>query len=249
MKRLIKSVAFACGLFAAATTGSNAGVYLVGDSNVIDTRANNAADNEIFFQNLFNGTSILNNSSVNLGITGTTATVTTNIGTVTAGGLAGKDFLVTGFRQTSYSGSELADITNFVNGGGSLFLIGEGNTAFDDTNIAVNSILAAIGSTMRLSTTENFDRANFTNISSLTTSGPLTAGVNSWSTAFASEISLGANGESIIAGIADLNKFGTAVGFDNLGNSAVVPLPAALPLLAGGLGFLAMVRVRRRNHA
>jgi len=242
---MLKKILLVCGLAFSITAPSHASVYLVGDSNVV----NGDSGNRLFFQNVFNGTNVLNASSFYLSSAGVSASFT-NIGSssITSAGLSGKVFLVTGYNRTGYSSSELSAIANFVSGGGSLFLFGEGNSSFSRLNNALNTILAAVGSTMRLSTSQNFDNGGYTNLRSLSTTGPDTSGVNSWRTAYTAAIALGSDGQALISGIAD-NGYGTAVGFDDLGAAATVPLPAALPLLAGGLGILGFAGWRRKNSA
>lgn len=220
-------------------------IFLAGDSNIFVT----TADNEVFFENVFGGMSVVNYSSRNLNSLGVTATET-NYGlstAITSGNLAGNDFMVFGYTRTSVSGSELSAITDYYNNGGSLFLFGEGNPGFTSLNNTVNSILNAVGSTMRLSTTNNFDAGSSTTLTGLVGNGPYADGVNSWTTAYASEILLG-SGEAIISGTADLS-FGTAVGFEGSNGlpPSPIPVPAAVWLFGSALaGFAGFSRYKKK---
>lgn len=239
MKKLLKVIAMACCVALPAQASS---VFLVGDSNVFTT----AEDNEIFFQNVFNGKSVASFGSLALGSLGTTATISQNGNSaITAANLAGNDFLLFGHSRSSITAAELAAVADFHNNGGSIFLAGEGASAFNALNTAVNSILSAIGSTMSLSLnqSDNFDVAGFTTLTNFTANGPLLNGVNSWTTAFASGISLGANGQAILSGTADA-AFGTAIGFEGAAVNPV-PLPAGLPLVLSGALILGWVGRRK----
>lgn len=225
-------------------------VYLVGDSNVATSEAIALGDNEIFFENVFGGKNLANFSDRTFG--GFTTANETNFGSgtaVNAANLAGADFLVFGYNNTSVSAAELSAITNFANSGGSLFLIGEGNTSFANVNATVNSVLSAVGSTMSMSTTDNFDLGagsppTYENIGSFTASGAETTGVNSWATAFAGSINVG-SGSALISGVGDVGNFGVAVAGEAL---APIPLPAALPLMSAALGLLGLLGIRRRRQ-
>lgn len=235
---LIKSLALSLIL---AVPGYASSIYLSGDSNIFTT----AEDNEIFFQNVFNGKTVANYSSRSLGGLGTTATET-NYGTgatVTSAGLGANDFMIFGYARTSVSASELTAISNYVSGGGSLFLFGEGNTSFTSLNNAVNAILGAVGSSMSLSTTLNLDLGgqNIQPLQNLVTTGSQTIGVNSWYTAYASLINLG-SGTALISGTGNDGVTGAAIAVE----VSAVPVPAAFPLLLAALGGLGLVGRRRK---
>lgn len=250
LKKLLTTALMAAGLCVggAAMPAFASSVYLVGDSNTANQIAVNQGDNEVFFENVLGGKNVANFSSVSFG--GFTTANETNFGSgtvVSAANLVGADFLIFGYSRASVSIAELGAITDFANAGGSLFLIGEGNTAFANVNSAVNSILSAIGSTMSMSTTDNFDRGgllgpSYELIDSFTASGAETAGVNSWSTAFTGSINVG-SGSALISGIGDVGTFGVAVASESL---APIPLPAGLPLLLSGLGGMAWLRRRKK---
>lgn len=236
---LIAAAGLVIGLSLPAMSSS---VFLTGDSSIFTTDA----DNEVLFRNIFDGKSVLRDSASaqSLSALGTTATETQ--GSVTSANLVGKDFLMTGFNRTSFSGAELSAISSFVSGGGSLFLFGEGNPTFSAANTAMNTILSTVGSSMSLSTTSNFDNGGLTTFNA-TTATPFGNGVNTWKTGFTAEINLG-SGTAVISGIADTRTFGTAVVYEEVaGPIAAIPVPASLPLLAAAVTALGFIR--RRNHA
>ena len=151
--------------------------------------------------------------------------------------------MIFGYTRTSVSASELTAISNYVSGGGSLFLFGEGNTSFTSLNIAVNAILGAVGSSMSLSTTLNLDLGgnNIQPLQNLVTTGSQTNGVNSWFTAYASFINLG-SGTALISGTGNAGVNGVAIAVE----TSAVPVPAAFPLLLAALGGLGLVGRRRK---
>jgi hypothetical protein len=226
-------------LFLISPLAANAGpIFLAGDSNIFNTNA----DNEIFFQNVFNGASVANYADRSLAGLGTSATQANYGGsaTITAAGLAGNDFGIFGYNRNSITAAELTAIVDFFNAGGSLFIYGEGNSAFTSVNSTMNQILAAVGSTMSLSLTDNFDNGGFNTFAAVG-NGPFAEGVNSWSTAYAAAINIG-SGSAIISGTAD-NGFGVAVAFE--GARVSVPEPGTLALL--GIGMFGMGLARRRK--
>lgn len=230
-------------LAALAVPAHASSVFLVGDSNIFTTNA----DNEVFFQNVFNGTTVVNYSAESLSGLGTTASETFqgSSSTVQASDLVGADFLIYGFSRNSISAGELSVIDGFVDGGGSLFLIGEGATSFNSLNTAVNSVLSTIGSSMSISLDpgDNFDIGGFTSFS-VTGATPFANGVDTWNTAFAAGINLG-SGTAVISGTAD-NGPGVAVALEELSTTAAaVPLPAGLSMMLGALAALGLVARRR----
>lgn len=220
-------------------------LFLSGDSNIFTT----AEDNEVFFQNIFNDSSVVSYGTQSLSSLGTTA-AETYLGSseVTSAGLSGKDFMMYGLNlsHTPISGGELTAITDYYNGGGSLFLYGDGNSGFAVFNQAINAILSAVGSSMSLSTTDNFDDGFFTVLTDFVGSGTYAAGVNSWTTAFASTINLG-SGQAVISGIADTGEFGTAIGLEGDATTPPTNVPAPSTFVLFGLGLAGLGWSRRKR--
>ncbi len=237
-----------CGAIASvvllALPASAGSIFLAGDSNIFTTNA----DNDVFFQNVFNGQSVVNFSGRTLSGLGTTAVEDSQgtSATITSSLLAGNDFAIFGWNRTSVSASEIAALDAFHDAGGSLFLFGEGATAFNALNGAVNSILSALGSSMSLSlsASDNFKDGGFTTFS-VTGATPFATGVNSWETAFASGINLG-SGTAVISGDAG-SGFGTAVAVEGLTSAPAIPVPGGLPLAASGLIALGWLRRKQKS--
>jgi len=254
MKNLARILAVAAAVvIGTLATPAQAGgrIFLAGDSNIFDSPAYSSADNEVFFQNVFNGESVASYSSKTLSGLGTTASVTAyGTGTaITSAGLAGHSYMLFGLSRSSVTAAELSAISAFHSAGGHLFLFGEGNTAFSSLNIAVNSILSTVGSSMSLSTSgsDNFDISGYTTLTSFTGTGPYAAGVSSWSTAYASKISVG-SGTAVISGVADAGYFGTAVGLED--SMSAVPEPTSIAMWGfGALGACVYARRRKRRQA
>ena len=246
MTRISKWIAVvALTLFGLNGSALASSIFLVGDSNIFTTRD----DNEKLFQNIFNGKNVLNDARDSIAGLGTTANET--IGTITDANLAGQDFLITGFNNTTYTAAEQTSILNFVNGGGSLFMVGEGNSAFSTTNSSLNGILGRVGSSMRIDLDSNLVGASLTSLEMVTNNTPFGAGINAWTSGFASTLLLGLNGQAVVSGkdgnnppscgasnvLCDgIGEVGVAVAYENL---SAVPVPAAAWLFASAMIGLA----------
>lgn len=235
-----------------AGPGLSASVFLTGDTNILYAGGGFqtlGGGNEVFAKNVFNGKAVLSIITGGSRVPGTT-TATEQVGTITSANLAGKDMLLIGasLSKPAYTSNELSLISGFVKNGGSLFLAGEYNANFTNANIGINSILAAIGSSMRLSTTTNLDDGGQKKLNNLSVANSVfTAGVNDWSVAFGTTIDLGNEATALITGTApDTDRRGISVAYQNLGNTSVVPLPAALPMLAAAMSLFGVIGWRRR---
>lgn len=251
MTRFIKVLAGTVLALGITTQSFAAGVFLVGDSNIFTTQE----DNEILFQNIFNGQNVFNDTSYSLAGLSTTANVTN--GMISSANLTGQDFLITGCCRTTYSNPERTTIVDFVNGGGSLFLIGEYNPNRTDTNIAVNQLLTDLGSTMSLSLTDNLIGAGPVVLDSVTNSTVFGAGVDSWYTEGAAVlILLGLNGEAVVSGrdpricnpdglpnCEGVGSLGAVVAYDAL---SPIPVPAAVWLF--GTALIGLLGLQKRRQ-
>lgn len=227
-------------------------VFLVGDNNIDTT----LGDNEILFQNILNGQNVLNDSALSLGGLGTTANITN--ASITGANLAAQNILVTGFGKSSYSATELDDISTFVTGGGSLFLVGEYNPNFSLLNTSINEILSLVGSGMSLSLTENLIGAGVVDLVNVTNNTPFGAGVNAWHTGGAqSLLLLGLNGQAVVSGQdprpCDTNGNPICVGVGRIGAVVAyemlnpIPVPAAVWLF--GTALIGLVGFGKRRKA
>jgi len=218
-------------------------IFLAGDSNIFEDSV--TADNERFFQNVFNGKTVVNYSSRSLAGLSTTAVETFRgaAQNITSADLAGNDFMIFGWTRGGVAASELSAIQGFFNGGGSVFLFGEGATFFNPLNTAVNSILSALGSSMSLSLDRD-DNLDFIAPTEFDVTGATSfaAGVDIWRTSFTAGINLG-DGTAVVSGTADAGVFGTAVALETLAPSPI-PLPAALPMFASALAAFGLWRKR-----
>ncbi|MEM9880185.1 MAG: hypothetical protein AAF862_13000, partial [Pseudomonadota bacterium] len=214
-------------------------------------------DNDQLFKNVLGGKTVVDYSILNFGIVGVTLASDFAASTpITPAGLAGNDIAVLALGRpqgTLEPGGFLPDaeinaITQFVDGGGSLFLLGERAPGFNSVNVLVNQILTAVGSTMRLLTTaeSNFHDGGAETFA-VTGATPFADDVNTFRIAGAAGIDLG-NGTAVISGLASNQfgtgpqpAFGTAVALETL---APVPVPAALPLFGSALGMFALWRHR-----
>lgn len=251
-RRWLAAVAMAFALTGAgAMQAMAANIFLSGDSNIANPLTGNGTPvnpgNQQFFRNILG--SATNVTLLNTSVPFVNAPndisffysslpgVTTSIfnGTVSAANLAGSQLFVVAVPQNSFSASELSAIVSYVAAGNSVFFLGENDDpSFDVGNGAINAALAALGSSMSI-VKDNFD-AGF----KPTTIGvdPLTAGVLSMVHAAPSRV---AGGTQILFGTEEQPFFA----YETVGTS-VVPVPASLPLLVGGLGVIGLA-MRRRN--
>jgi hypothetical protein len=231
-----------------------ANIFLTGDANISDALTGGQTatnpDNERFFRNLLQGAtgvSVLNTSVAFVPAPGQIAnyyntlpgvTATLLNGTVTAADLAGRQLFVAAVPDDAFTAGELAVLNTFVSGGGSVLFLGENDSpVFDIGNAAINAALAALGSSMAI-VLDQFDPGYNQATGAAIAADPFTAGVSSFTYAAPSRVS---GGTQLFFGSAGQPFFA----YETVGTS-VVPVPASLPLLVGGLGFIGLA-LRRRS--
>ena len=251
-RRFLVALAMAFALTGAgAMQAMAANIFLSGDSNIADPLTGNGTSvnpgNQQFFRNILGSATnvaLLNTSVLFMQVVpddissfySSLPGVSTSIinGTVSTASLAGSQLFVVTVPEEPFSASELSAIVSYVAAGNSVFFIGENNgTLFDVGNNAINAALTALGSSMSIV------KALFDVDYSPTTIGgdPLTAGVLSMVHGGPSRVS---GGTRILFGTGDQPFFA----YETVGIS-VVPVPASLPLLVGGLGMIGLALRRR----
>jgi hypothetical protein len=251
-RRFLVALAMAFALTGAgAMQAMAANIFLSGDSNIADPLTGNGTlinpGNQRFFLNILG-------SATNVALLDTSVRfleevpndissfysslpgVSTSIinGTVSTASLASSQLFVVVVPEDRFSESELSDIVSYVAAGNSVFFLGELNDSlFNVGNDAINAALSALGSSMSIV------KALFDAGFNPTTIGvdPLTAGVLSMVHAAPSRVS---GGTQILFGTGAEPFFA----YETVGTS-VVPVPASLPLLVGGLGMIGLALRRR----
>jgi len=252
-RRFLVALAMAFALTGAgAMQAMAANIFLSGDSNIVDPLTGNGTPinpgNQRFFRNILG-------SATNVALLDTSVRfleevpndissfysslpgVSTSIinGTVSTASLASSQLFVVVVPEDRFSASELSAIVSYVAAGNSVFFLGELNDSlFNVGNDAINAALSALGSSMSI-----VKKALFDVDYNPTTIGvdPLTAGVLSMVHGAPSRVS---GGTQILFGTGGQPFFA----FETVGIS-VVPVPASLPLLVGGLGMIGLALRRR----
>jgi hypothetical protein len=252
MRRWFTAFALTATLAAAASMPAvAANIFVTGDANIANPLAGtngapvNAGNQQLFRNILGSATSvaILNTSVPFVPAPGEISNfysslpgVSTSIinGNFSAASLAGSQLFVVAVPEDPFTAGELSAIVSYVAGGNSVFFLGENNDGlFNTGNDAINTALAALGSSMSI-VKDVFD-AGFTP----TTIGvdPLTAGVLSMLHAAPSRV---AGGTAVLFGTGREAFFA----YETV-KTSVVPVPASLPLLVGGLGVIGLAMRRR----
>lgn len=165
------------------------------------------------------------------------ATLTEQSATLTASSLASVDLLVLTTNYNTlfdFSAAELEAVRVFGEGAGTVLFVAEGASATALTNY--NFVLDALGAKIRFTGERYAVTETLTDLPDT----PLVAGMTSFRVSPYSTVSGGT--DAVVA------SNGTVIAFETLGAPEPVPLPPALPMLAGGIGVLAVLsRVRRRR--
>jgi len=216
-----------------------------------DTSPNDAEPgNQTFFENVLGagtGVAVLNtsnNTSASAevdeffgGLAGVTSTLLA--GPVSAGDLSAVDLFVAPAPDTAFTASEITALSNFLNGGGTVFLMGEAdNIPFGSaTNVIINSLLTGLGSGLAL-IDANLDIGTNQATGGQIANHPLTSGVTEFFYGFSSEVD---GGTPLF-----FSQNGTAfLSFEE----TVIPEPATVLSFGTGLLVLAGVHARRRRRA
>ena len=130
--------------------------------------------------------------------------------------------------QVNHSASDIVAISNFLQGGGSLWVVGEG-PGYSSINNGSNALLSALGSSMRFSNTSAADVTTFA-------VDPFTNGLTSYSFGYTGSI---IGGNALISGA----NGGVFVAYEN----AATPEPSSYALML--IGLLGLVAYGRRQRA
>jgi len=212
---------------------ANATIMVSGDSNM----GIGGGDTSVFMNNVFGGQDVLYNSS-HWSITNwdqyvspvaASFTLDTNFD---AAALQTADWFIATFAY-SYTNDEISLLNQFLDDGGSIFVVGE-HPAYDNTN--ANNLLSALGSTMSFGG-EAAPRAWSSTGSEIGTD-PFTTGVSLFTGNYASSVVNG--GISLFSE----NSY-TIVAYEET-EAPPVPEPATFILLGSGLAGLAFYRRKKK---
>lgn len=144
-------------------------------------------------------------------------------GTITAADLSGVDLFVSILSQDGFAAGETTALADYLANGGNLFLMGENQTHFAPGNARINTLLADLGSSMRLGTASVTSGFQTTfNIDP----DPLNAGVESVRYAYTT---------TVVGGGTSLLRTRDADGAQTFVAYEVIPEPAAGTLFVVGL--------------
>ena len=235
---------------------ADARIIVSGDSNIVNPTVGSFSQpvnpgNVQFFTNLISGGSnvvVLDQS----GGTGSLASVASDLdvfynalggvsSTLLGGGtalsdanLAAADLLIAPLPDM-FSAAEATAVSNFLNNGGTVFLLGD-NDAFPSANTAINGLLGAIGSSMSI-VSDAIDNGFNSALGARIVSDALTMGVSEFRYASTSAVT---GGNALFFALDGRTAFVSA----SDSSMPEIPLPAAPFLFATGLAALGYVRRR-----
>jgi hypothetical protein len=222
---------------------ADAALIVVGDGNISNALLTPAAfDNDTWFLNVLAGgnTVLVDDSSI--GVSGTindffnsVAGVTSSLlgGELTAADLVGVELFISPASNNIYSAAEIAVMGAFLAGGGHILLMAE-HSGFPVQIANVNTVLAALGSTMVVPDQELCGLNTLTGAQ--IANHPLNAGVASFQMGCTSQV------------VGGTPLFFPVPGFAMAaveGDVNLIPEPATLSLLGIGLAGLARRRLRK----
>lgn len=212
MTRFFSRALFGC--FALVLLGGTvfAGPIVVsGDGNITDALFGTTngvpgvdAGNQTFFQNVLGGGTTVavqgpgaavpfigvfttNTNNYYNGLGGVSSSIVA--GPITAATLSGVDLFVSILPSSAYAASEIAAMSGFLGGGGTIFFLGE-NSNFSGQNANINAALAALGSGISLNNTV-FDGGFHVAAGAQIAADPLTAGVTTFTYAAPTQLTGG----------------------------------------------------------
>jgi len=254
LPRLMSFVIFALCAVHSAAAGM---IVLSGDSNIgnaIDGSSGASVnnDNASFFTNVLGtGTRVLihrentsfisSASAINAhynSLSGVNSTLDSSGSAITAASLAGVDLFLSIMPSNNYTASEISALSDFLDGSGTVFFLGDADAVDFGVDDRINAALASLGSSISL------DHSSIDGQFGTTTSidsDPLTSGVSSFTYAFTNTVS---GGTSLIRSRNDQGL--VFIAYD--APTQVVPEPSSLALLCMGGLTLCGVRLRRRAH-
>ena len=230
-------------VFAFASTAQAGTIIASGDSNISDDLAGKSGNARFFSNILGSGTSVaVLDTTPTLCCLGPFDDIISNYynsltgvtsakiaGPVSAASLAGVNVFVAVAPTQAFTGAETLALTNFLSGGGTIFLLGD-NSSFPGENANINNLLIALGSGLQI--VEDIIDAGFNPASIL--ADPLTTGIASFEYAATSRVTGGTGLFQTMTGSQ------TFVAYES--SNGQVPEPGAWLLTACGLFALGLRR-------
>ncbi|MEH2355800.1 PEP-CTERM sorting domain-containing protein [Nostoc sp.] len=264
MYKLIKRALCSASVILTFSIGSRsyAGTFIVsGDANIVNPLV--ASSNQLinpgnvqFFTNILEGGTNVIVQSTSSGddtaveaieseinsfynsLTGVTSTIVNDL--ITPAVLSSADLFISSLPDDSFTDAEIASLGDFLENNGSIFFVGDNNN-FQQENARINAALTSLGSSINILDTDIFDSGFNTATGSRIVSNPLTAGVNAFTYAGASEV---VGGTSLFLGL-------TRQTFLSVENTTQVPEPSAIGgvLAIGSIGWLMKRKLKTSKKA